>query len=113
MKIETIILYTTDTGKQPFVEWQEKLDTKTESVVLVRLARIRGGNLGDCKQIKGSKGLYELRIDYGPGYRIYYGKIGSTIVVLLVGGSKKSQDRDILKAQRYWLDFKEKEDDKE
>ena len=104
-----IILYTTDTGKQPFVEWQEKLDTKTESIILVRLARIRSGNFGDCKQIKVEKGLYELRIDYGAGYRIYYGKSGSTIVVLLVGGSKKSQDRDIIKAQRYWLDFKEKE----
>jgi putative addiction module killer protein len=59
-----------------------------------------------CKQ-KGGGGVYEFRINYGAGYRIYYGKSGTTIVVLLVGGDKGSQDRDIEKAKRYWLDFKE------
>ena len=107
MNIVEIIFYTTETGKQPFVEWQTRLDTKTEAIVLARFARIRGGNFGDCKVIKGGKGIYELRIDYGAGYRIYYGKSGSTIVVLLVGGSKRGQDRDIASAKRYWLDFKE------
>lgn len=106
MKIVDIILYTSHTGKQPFVEWQKKLDIKTESIVLARLARIRCGNFGDCKPIKGGKGIYELRIDYRAGYRIYYGKSGSTIIVLLVGGSKRSQDRDINKAKQYWLDYK-------
>ena len=96
----TIIIYETDTGKQPFVEWQEKLGIKTESVVLTRLARVRCGNFGDCKQIKSGNGVYELVIDYGPGYRIYYGKKGTTIVVLLVGGDKGSQTRDIAKAKR-------------
>ena len=107
MKIVDIILYTTHTGKQPFADWQEDLDPKTESVVLTRLARIRGGNFGNCKPLKNGDGVHELCIDYGAGYRIYYGKSGSTIIVLLVGGSKGSQERDITKAKRYWLDYKE------
>ena len=107
MKIIDILLYTLDTGKQPFVEWQKKLGVKVESIVLARLARIRSGNFGDCKPIKGARGIYELRIDYGAGYRIYYGKSGTTVVVLLTGGNKGRQDRDIAKAIQYWLDFKE------
>ncbi len=79
--------------------------------MLTRLARVRGGNFGDCTQIKGGEGIYELRIDYGAGYRIYYGKSGATVVVLLVGGCKSSQSRDIARAKRYWLDFKEQEND--
>lgn len=108
MKIIDIVIYTTDTGKQPFIEWQKKLDMKVESIVLARLARIRGDNFGDCKPIKGCKGVYELRIGYGAGYRIYYGKSGTTIVVLLVGGNKGCQKRNIAMAIRYWIDFKEK-----
>ena len=111
MEIVDIILYTTNTGKQPFLEWRVSLDKKTSSIVLTRLARIRSGNFGDCKPIKDGHGIYELRIDYGAGHRIYYGKKGSTVVVLLIGGDKGSQNRDITKAKRYWLDFKEHEDD--
>ena len=63
------------------------------------------GNFGDAKQLKGKNGIWELRIDYGPGYRVYFGKKGTTIVIILAGGSKKSQDRDIAKADKYWLDY--------
>lgn len=104
-----IILYVTDTGKQPFFEWQVKLSVEIESIVLTRLARVRSGNFGDCKRIKGGDGIYELRISCGAGYRIYFGKSGETVVVLLVGGDKGSQRRDIEKAVRYWHDFKEQE----
>lgn len=107
MKKIEIIPYTTSAGKQPFVDWHKKLTVATESIVLTRLTRVRSGNFGDCKQIKGGGGVYELRIDYGAGYRIYFGKSGETVVVLLVGGDKGSQTRDIEKAKRYWLDFKE------
>lgn len=65
------------------------------------------GNFGDAKMIKGGEGIWELRIDYGPGYRVYFGKQGATIVILLTGGDKKSQNRDIAKAKRYWLDYKD------
>ncbi len=106
-----IIPYTTSTGKQPFLAWQKKLSTKTESIVLTHLGRVKGGNFGSCKPVKGSRSIYEICIDYGPGYRIYYGKHGATIVVLLAGGEKGSQDRDIAKAKEYWLDFKGQEHD--
>lgn len=105
-----VILYTSDTGKQPFADWQRKLEAKTKSIVIARIARIRQGIFGDCKKIKGAE-IWELRVDFGPGYRLYFGKDGTTIVVLLVGGDKRSQMRDIKKAQEYWLDYKEQKDD--
>ena len=104
----TIVFYTTDAGKQPFVEWQKELDTNVEAVVLTRLARVRGGNFGACKPITDGEGVHELIIDYGPGIRIYYGKKGTKIIVLLVRGDKGSQNRDITKAKRYWLNEKER-----
>jgi len=68
-----------------------------------RLNRIRLGNFGDCKSVGG--GVEELRIDFGPGYRVYYGREGALVVVLLCGGSKKSQARDIVTAQRQWKEY--------
>ena len=61
------------------------------------------GNFGDCKSVGG--GVEELRIDFGPGYRVYYGREGALVVVLLCGGSKKSQARDIVTAQRQWKEY--------
>ena len=68
-----------------------------------RLNRIRLGNFGDCKRVGG--GVEELRIDFGPGYRIYYGRRGSLLVVLLCGGDKGTQARDILTAQKHWKEY--------
>lgn len=102
-----IILYSTKTGKEPFSEWEEDLDKKTRAVIITRLERIKLGNFGDAKIIKSGEGIWELRIDYGPGYRIYFGKQGSTLVILLTGGDKRSQTRDIAKAKQYWRDYKE------
>ncbi len=73
-----------------------------------RLNRIRLGNFGDCKSVGG--GVEELRIDFGPGYRVYYGREGSLAVVLLGGGSKKSQARDIVTAQRRWKEHLDAKD---
>lgn len=102
-KIE-IILYSTAGGKEPYSDWENRLDKVTRAIVIARLARLRQGNFGDVKPIKS--GVWELRIDYGPGYRIYLGKKGLAFVVLLIGGSKKSQNRDIEKAEKYWQDYK-------
>lgn len=64
------------------------------------------GNFGDCHRLQDTQGICEIRLDFGAGYRIYYGKEGSHSVVLLVGGDKKTQSRDIEKAKRYWRDYK-------
>lgn len=100
-----IDVYETDAGKFPYMIWENKLAPKDRSIVLTRLARIRQGNLGDCKPIKGMKGIYEIRIDFGPGYRIYYGMKGKKIVLLLCGGDKGSQKKDIQKAKIFWDDY--------
>jgi len=102
-----VINYTTSTGKEPFNDWLLKLDTNTRAIIRARIARIRLGNFGDCKIIKGAPGICELRIAYGPGYRVYLGKKGTTVVILLIGGDKRSQLRDIEKAKRYWLEYKD------
>ncbi len=68
---------------------------------------VRLGNLGDYKSV--GKGVYELRIDYDPGYRVYFRKIGLTIVLLLCGGDKSTQEQDIRKAQEYWRNYEERE----
>ena len=107
MSLIKIIIYATDTGKEPFSEWEDGLDKKMRAIVMKRLDRIKLGNFGDAKRIQGGNGLWELRIDHGPGYRIYFGRKDTTIVILLTGGSKKSQTRDIAKAKKYWIEYKE------
>lgn len=102
-----IINYVTSTGKEPFTEWLRGLDKVARSVIRMRLVCVRVGNFGDCKPIKGASGIWELRIVYGPGYRVYFGKAGSELVVLLLGGDKGSQNRDIAKAEKYWFLCKE------
>ncbi len=107
MSLLKIFIYSTSTGKEPYANWEDSLDTMTRAVVKNRLERIKLGNFGDAKMIKDGEGIWELRIDYGPGYRIYFGKKWTTIIVLLTGGDKRSQSRDIAKAKRYWLECKE------
>ena len=107
MSLIKIVIYATDTGKEPFSEWENGLDKKIRAIVMKRLDRIKLGNFGDAKRIQGSTGIWELRIDHGPGYRIYFGREETTIVILLTGGSKKSQTRDITKVKQYWIEYKE------
>jgi putative addiction module killer protein len=88
----------------PFSKWLRSLrDARVVSIVRARLNRIRLGNFGDCKPV--GDGVEELRIDFGPGYRVYYGREGSLVVILLCGGDKKSQPRDIRLAQEYWKEY--------
>jgi putative addiction module killer protein len=79
-------------------------DKKAVARVLARLARVRQGNLGDWKSV--GEGVSELRVDYGPSYRVYFGQKGQTLVVLLRGGDKRTQDRDIRLAKQYWQEYK-------
>lgn len=91
-------------GLVPFDEWFDSLhDLKMQAAVDARLTRVRAGNFGDCKPV--GAGVFELRIALGPGLRVYYGLHGRQIVVLLGGGDKRSQPRDIRQAQKLWQQF--------
>ena len=93
-------------GLVPFDEWFDSLrDWKMQAAVDARLARVRAGNFGDCKSVGG--GVFELRIAFGPGLRIYYGLHGKQIVVLLGGGDKNSQSRGIRRAQQLWQQYRQ------
>lgn len=97
--------YLTAAGSDPFQEWLDALrDRAGRSVVLRRLDRLSGGNYGDCKPCR--EGVWELRIDFGPGYRVYYAVDSPTAVLLLFGGSKRGQAADIETAVRYWRDYR-------
>lgn len=99
-----LLEYLTDDGRNPFREWLEELrDRQARAKIRVRLNRIRLGNFGDCKSVGG--GVSELRIPHGPGYRVYYGRRGNTVVILLYGGDKKTQTKDITRAKLYWNDY--------
>lgn len=100
-----IAYYQTEDGKIPFEKWLEALrDRRAMLEVEKRLLRLSMGNLGDHRTV--GSGVTELRIRYGPGYRVYLGQHGGALVVLLCGGDKGSQDKDIEKAHAYWADWK-------
>ena len=93
-------------GHEPFPEWFESIrDPKISTRIQRRLDQLELGNPGDCRAVGG--GVLELRLHFGPGYRIYFGEIDNTIVLLLCGGDKSSQTRDIRRAKTYWLEYKE------
>src|SRR3989344_3924233 len=95
--------YQTPDGWEPFREWFYTLrDSRAQNTIRERLTRMERGLLGDCKGLGG--GMHELRIDLGPGYRIYFGQIGMTLVLLLCGGDKSTQEKDIKTARSYWED---------
>ena len=97
--------YETLEGKIPFEEWLDSLrDREGKAKIKGRLQRVALGNLGDCQSV--GEGVSELKIDCGPGYRVYFGERDSTIVLLLCGGDKSTQDRDICKAKEYWIEFR-------
>lgn len=106
VKPREIQYYRTSDGQSPFIEWLESIrNTNTQARIQARLERLEDGNLGDCQSV--GDGVYELRIHFGPGYRIYFGQVGNTIVLLLCGGDKSSQTRDIQRAKIYWQEYKE------
>jgi putative addiction module killer protein len=93
-------------GRNPFERWFEKLDETTQARITVALDRIERGNLSAAKGV--GSGVFELRLFFGPGYRIYFGKDGETLVILLGGGSKRRQDSDIQAARALWQEYKDR-----
>lgn len=97
--------YITRSGKDAFDDWFSELtEIRAQAKIAARINRLAAGNFGDCKAL--GQGLYELRIDWGPGFRVYYAMIGQARVLLLCGGDKRTQPVDIVKAHEYLTDYK-------
>jgi len=103
----TIEMYITRTGRVPFEEWVRGLrDVQARARIRVRIDRLSLGNPGDAHPISG--GVWELRIDCGPGYRVYYAQSGPTTLLVLCGGDKTTQTADIRQAQTYWTEYQQR-----
>ena len=97
--------YLDENGKRPFRMWLDKLDRRYQSKILARIARFQDGNFGDHKRI--GKNIFEARFFFGPGYRLYFAKLDREIVLLLCGGDKSRQKKDVKKAQVYLKNYLE------
>jgi putative addiction module killer protein len=103
-----IVRYQREDGVEPYTEWFRRLrDVTAKTSIGKRLRRVELGNFGDCKPV--GDGVSKLRIDIGPGYRIYFGVRGTFMVILLCAGDKSSQSRDIEHAREYWIDWKRRQ----
>jgi len=101
----TVLRYVSESGQEVVTDWLLSLnDRQTRARIETRFFRLAAGNFGDCKPLRDS--VWELRIDWGPGYRVYYAKVGDAIVLLLCGGDKRKQKVDIERAIHYLADFK-------
>jgi len=99
----TIREYLDESGRSPFRDWLQVLDSATRARVQARVLRFETGNLGDHKQL--GEGVWEARLVFGPGYRVYFGKSGRELVLLLLGGDKGSQRKDIKLAKASWATY--------
>jgi putative addiction module killer protein len=96
--------YVASDGQQPFARWFVDLETVARAKVTRAIVRLEQGNFSSVKSV--GDGVFEYRINFGPGYRVYFGQDGPTLVILLTGGTKKRQQRDIDAAHAYWQDYK-------
>ena len=102
-----IRVYSDEAGHMPFTRWLEALaDQRGRAAIKARLARVQAGNMGDCKPLRD--GVQELRIDHGPGYRVYLSRQGPVLVLLLCGSDKGDQGRAIAQAIEYLADWKQR-----
>ncbi len=96
--------YVATDGSSPYAKWFNSLNAQAAAKIAIATTRIAQGNLSNAKSV--GAGLQEYRIDFGPGYRIYFGRDGDRLVILLGGGTKKRQQDDIRRAQALWADYK-------
>jgi putative addiction module killer protein len=105
MGVQELRVYQRQDGTQPFTEWLAELkDQQARARIRTRLSRLALGNLGDCKALEG--GVLELRVDWGPGYRVYFARIGAVVLLLLCAGDKTTQSQDIERAKSYLEDYR-------
>jgi putative addiction module killer protein len=104
LSVVTLREYLDEKGRSPFGRWLNALDPQAAAKVTVALTRIEQGNFSTVKGV--GAGVFECRIDFGPGYRVHFGKDGETLVILLAGGTKKRQQEEIEDARARWKDYK-------
>lgn len=99
-----VLRYVTESGRVVVTDWLAGLsDVRAQARIAARFLRLAAGNFGDCKSV--GSGVWEMRVDYGPGYRVYYAMAGKTCIVLLCGGDKRKQSADVSRAIEYWNDY--------
>jgi putative addiction module killer protein len=99
-------IYRSAVGREPFSDWLDRLrDERARQKIQARITRLRLGNLGIARSL--GDGVHELKIDYGPGYRVYFGQDRAYLVILLCAGDKRSQDADIRNAKALWKQYKQ------
>ena len=100
-------LYVTEEGKSPFEDWLEGLrDRKARAAIDARIARLGLGLVGQVREV--DRGVHELKVDIGQGYRVYFGNVSNVVVLLLSGGDKRTQKADIKRAREFWSDYQER-----
>ncbi|UEP29989.1 MULTISPECIES: type II toxin-antitoxin system RelE/ParE family toxin [unclassified Burkholderia] len=103
-----LLRYQRDDGREPFTEWLNAVRDKViQARIRERLRRVQTGNFGDCEPV--GEGVVELRIHVGASYRVYFGRYGSALILLLSGGDKRSQSDDIRRAHEHWLNWKRRQ----
>ncbi len=108
-KPKQVIVYADADGKEPFTDWFNGLrDVMGRKRILIRLTRLGQGNYGDCEPV--GEGVSELRMFFGPGYRVYFAEDADSLVILLCGGDKDSQQKDIERAKTYWQEYRADEE---
>jgi len=101
-----LLEYQTTNGVSPFAKWYNSLNAVAAAKITVALVRMEQGNSSNAKSV--GAGVLEFRINFGAGYRVYFGRDSETIIILLAGGTKKRQQNDIENAKSYWLDYKQR-----
>ena len=105
-KTHEAVEYLDSSGRSPFGRWFDTLDARAAAKVTIAVSRVEQGNIASIKSV--GEGVSEIRIDWGPGYRIYFGFDGQVLIILLAGGTKRRQDKDIADAKGNWTDYKKR-----